>query len=148
MAVTAITLWAAYIVLDALLIVYVSAVLAIGFSPIVRGIERQKMLPIGSRRFPRWFAILFLYLAILGAAGFAIFLILPPLVDQAQSLWANAPQMFEKGQGFLIQKGWLKEHLTIRQAVEIAPGTGGDAVNKAASALPTSPAASSASSRS
>ena len=134
-AVTGITLWAAYIVLDALLIVYVSAVLAIGFSPIVRGIERQKMLPIGSRRFPRWFAILFLYLAILGAAGFAIFLILPPLVDQAQSLWANAPQMFEKGQGFLIQKGWLKEHLTIRQAVEIAPGTGGDAVNKVASAL-------------
>jgi len=134
-AVTGITLWAAYIVLDALLIVYVSAVLAIGFSPIVRGIERQKMLPIGSRRFPRWFAILFLYLAILGAAGFAIFLILPPLVDQAQSLWANAPQMFEKWQGFLIQKGWLKEHLTIRQAVEIAPGTGGDAVNKVASAL-------------
>ena len=36
---------------------YVSGLLAIGFSPIVRLIERQKVLPIG-RRLPRWLAIL------------------------------------------------------------------------------------------
>jgi predicted PurR-regulated permease PerM len=134
-AVTGIILWCAYIVRHALLLIYVSGVLAIGFSPIVRAIERQKMLPIGSRRFPRWFAILVLYLAILGTVGLALFLIFPTLVDQAQALWHNAPAMFEKGQQFLIDRGWLKEHLTIREAVERAPGTGGDAVTKVAGAV-------------
>jgi predicted PurR-regulated permease PerM len=133
--VTGLILWSAYIVRDALLIIYVSSVLAIGFSPIVRAIERQKLLPIGTRRFPRWLAILVLYLAILGTIGLALFLIFPPLVDQAQALWHKAPQMFEQGQQFLITKGWLSEHLTIREAVERAPGTGGDAVTKVAGAV-------------
>jgi predicted PurR-regulated permease PerM len=134
-AITVIVVWAAIIVRDALLIVYVSGVLAIGFSPIVRVIERQKILPIGSRRFPRWLAILVLYIAILGTISLALFLIFPPLVDQAQALWHKAPEMFEHGQQFLISKGWLKEHLTIREAVERAPGTGGDAVGKVAGAV-------------
>jgi predicted PurR-regulated permease PerM len=134
-ALAGILLWAAYIVRDALLVIYVSGVLAIGFSPIVRVIERQKLLPIGSARFPRWLAILVLYLAILGTIGLAIFLIFPPLVEQAQALWVKAPQLFDQGQQFLISKGWLKEHLTIREAVERAPGTSGDAVGKVASAV-------------
>jgi predicted PurR-regulated permease PerM len=134
-ALTGIVLWAAYVVRDALLIVYVSGVLAIGFSPIVRVIERQKLLPIGSRRFPRWLAILVLYLAILGTIGLALFLIFPALVDQAQALWQKAPQIFEHGQQFLITKGWLKEHLTVSEAVARAPGAGGDAVGKVAKAV-------------
>jgi predicted PurR-regulated permease PerM len=105
-------------------------VLAIGFSPIVRVIERQKLLPIGSARFPRWLAILILYLAILGTIALALFLIFPPLVDQGQALWNHAPEMFDKAQQFLIDRGWLKEHITIREAVERAPGSGGDAVTK------------------
>ena len=39
-ALTATVLWAAYVVRDALIIVYVSVLLAMGFSPIVRMIER------------------------------------------------------------------------------------------------------------
>ena len=54
--------WCAYLVRDVLLLIYVSGLLAIGFSPIVRLIERQKVLPIGTQRFPRWLAILVLYL--------------------------------------------------------------------------------------
>lgn len=134
-ALTAIILWCAFIVRDALLIVYVSSVLAIGFSPIVRVIERQKLLPIGSTRFPRWLAILILYLAILGTVGLTLFLIFPPLVQQGQALWDKAPEMFDRGQEFLINKGWLKEHLTIREAVARAPGgAGGDAVARVAGA--------------
>ena len=53
-ALTVIVLWAAYQVRTVLLIVYISGLLAVGFSPIVRLIERQKLLPIGPRRFPRW----------------------------------------------------------------------------------------------
>jgi predicted PurR-regulated permease PerM len=130
-----IVLWSAYLVRDALLIIYVSGLLAIGFSPIVRIIERQKVLPIGSRRFPRWFAILILYLAILGAVALVMFLVFPPLVRQGQSLWEQTPVMFEKAQQFLINKGWLKEHLTLREAVARAPGTGGDAVGRVAGAI-------------
>jgi predicted PurR-regulated permease PerM len=120
-------MWAAYIVRDALLIVYVSGLLAIGFSPIVRIIERQKVVPIGGR-LPRWLAILILYVLILGTITLVMVLIVPPLVRQAQALWEKIPDMFEKGQQYLMSKGLLKEHLTIREAVERAPGTGGDAV--------------------
>jgi len=66
-ALAVILLWAAYLVRGVLLLLYISGLLAIGFSPIVRIIERQTLLPIGTRRFPRWLAILILYLAILGA---------------------------------------------------------------------------------
>ena len=41
---------------------------------IVRVIERQKLLPIGSARFPRWLAILILYLAILGTVALVLLL--------------------------------------------------------------------------
>ena len=64
-ALAGILLWCAYIVRHALLIIYVSGLFAIGFSPIVRVIERQQVLPIG-KRLPRWLAILILYVAILG----------------------------------------------------------------------------------
>src|SRR5207245_2700101 len=88
-ALTVIALWCAYIVRDVLLIVYVSGLLAIGFSPIVRVIERQKLLPVGSTRFPRWLAILVLYIAIIGSIALVASLIFPPLVRQARSLWAQ-----------------------------------------------------------
>jgi predicted PurR-regulated permease PerM len=128
-------LWAAYVVRDALLIVYASAVLAIGFSPIVRVIEKQKLLPIGSARFPRWLAILVLYLAILGTIAFAVSLVFPTLVQQAQAMWEKTPELFERGQQFLITKGFLKEHLTMGEAVARAPGGGGDAAGKVVGAL-------------
>ena len=66
-ALAAIVVWCAFLVRDVLLMVYVSGLLAIGFSPIVRLIERQKVLPIGTRRFPRWLAIFILYIVIRSA---------------------------------------------------------------------------------
>jgi predicted PurR-regulated permease PerM len=136
-ALTAILLWAAYLVRDVLLLLYISGLLAIGFSPIVRLIERQKVLPIGTQRFPRWLAILVLYIFILGTLTALGFLIVPPLVDQAQQLWVVLPELFEKGQQFLIDKGLLNDHLTWRQAVERAPigEQGGQAVSTVFSAL-------------
>lgn len=127
-ALAVILMWAAFLVRDVLLLLYISGLLAIGFSPIVRLIERQKVLPIGSRRFPRWLAILVLYLAVLGVFGLVIALVAPPLADQAQQLWAAKDEMFEKAQQFLISKGWLREHLTFSQAVARAPGVGGSEV--------------------
>lgn len=125
LALAVVLLWAAYLVRDILLLLYISGLLAIGFSPIVRLIERQKVLPIGTRRFPRWLAILILYLVIIGTLTGIGFMIVPPLVDQAQQFWTALPGMFERAQVFLIRRGLLNEHLTLREAVQRAPGGGG-----------------------
>lgn len=124
-ALAVVLLWSAYLVRDVLLLIYISGLLAIGFSPIIRLIERQKVLPIGTQRFPRWLAILVLYVFILGTLTGIGFMVIPPLVDQAQQFWTALPAMFEKAQTFLLQKGFLKEHLTLREAVERAPGARG-----------------------
>jgi predicted PurR-regulated permease PerM len=124
-ALAAVLVWCAFLVRDVLLIIYVSGLLAIGFSPIVRLIERQKVLPIGTRRFPRWLAILALYVVILGTLTGVGFAIIPPLVDQGSQLWTQLPDMFNRGQDFLIAKGILKEHLTWQQVVARAPDRGG-----------------------
>jgi predicted PurR-regulated permease PerM len=123
---TVIILWAAYQVRGVLLLIYVSGLLAIGFSPIVRLIERQKMLPIGPRRFPRWVAILTLYLFIIGAITAIGFAVLPPLIQQAQELGREIPGMFAKSQQWLMDKGLLTQELTWRQAVERADVSSGE----------------------
>ncbi len=134
-AVAIILLYATYLVRKVLLLVYCSVLLAIGFSPIVRLIEKQKVLPVGSTRFPRWLAILVLYLAIIGFVALAGVLIFPPLVHQARSLWAALPNMFERGQQFLLTRGWINEHLTLQDLVARAPGSGGDAAGAVFGAL-------------
>ena len=131
--------WAMYQVRAVLLLVYTSLLLATGFGPIVRGLERQRLLPVGTRRLPRWLAILTVYLAIIGgvvAIGFAVF---PPLVSQARDLAKGAPAMIDRGQEYLIHKGLLDHKLTLQEAVQHAPGqvagVGGDAVTTVAGAV-------------
>ena len=85
-ALAVVVMWAAYFVRDVLLLLYISGLLAIGFSPIVRLIERQKLTPHRHHAIPRWLAILILYLAILGSIALVITLVFPPLSDQAQQL--------------------------------------------------------------
>jgi predicted PurR-regulated permease PerM len=122
-------IWAAFLVREVLLLIYMSGLLAIGFSPIVRLIERQRALPIGTRRFPRWLAILILYLFIIGVLIGIGFLIVPPIVHQGRQLWGAIPEMYDRAQAFLIQKGLLTESLTMQEAVARAPvSKGGDAV--------------------
>jgi predicted PurR-regulated permease PerM len=120
-ALTVVLLWAAYLVRGVLLLLYVSGLLAIGFSPIVRVIERQRALPMGFRRLPRWLAILILYVAILGTLAAIGALVFPPLIEQAQQLWTAMPKMFDQAQDWLIARGVLNEHLTLREAVERTP---------------------------
>ena len=128
-ALTAIVLWAAYNVRNVLLILYISGLLAIGFSPIVRLIEKQKLSPVGRTRFPRWAAILVLYLFIIGALVGIGMLAIPPIVEQGRQLAEAVPGMFERGLRFLIDRGILRERLTWQQVVERAPvGGGGEAV--------------------
>ena len=126
---TGIIAWSAYLVRDVLLLLYVSGLLAVGFSPIVRLIEKQKLLPIGHARFPRWLAILVLYLVIIGTLVGIGMLAVPPMVEQGKQLWESRFDMFERGQQFLLDRGLLTRHFTMREAVAKAPvGGEGDAL--------------------
>ncbi|HXW06586.1 MAG TPA: AI-2E family transporter [Vicinamibacterales bacterium] len=116
-----VVLWAAYQARRVLLLLYISGLLAVGFSPIVRLIERQSVLPIGSRRFPRWLAILLLYLVIIGAVVGVGFVIVPPLVEQGRELAAELPEMFDRAQAFLVSQGLLDHPLSVREAFQRAP---------------------------
>lgn len=118
-------LWAAR---AALMLIYVSALIAMGFSPLVVLIE-QRRASDGHRRIPRWLAILAIYLAVVGAFAIVALLVVPPLVAQAVALWAKVPTELNRFQTFLIQYHLMTHRITLEQAVQSAPtGTGGNAV--------------------
>ena len=123
-------LYAIYLIRDVLLLLYVSGIFALGFSPIVRWIERQRLLSIGGR-LPRWLAILILYIVILGAIAGVCALIFPPLIEQARGFWAQLPDLLARGQSFLIDRGFLQRQLSMQELLQRAPGgSGGDTVGR------------------
>lgn len=123
-ALAAALLWAAYLVRAELLLIYISGLLAMGFSPMVRMIERQKLLPIGTRRFPRWLAILVLYVVILGTLVGIGVMVIRPLAEQSRELWRALPDMTARAQQYLIDRGIIDHQMGLREAVGKAPTAG------------------------
>jgi predicted PurR-regulated permease PerM len=104
----------------ALMLVYVSALIAMGFSPIVKVIERAR--PGSDERVvPRWLAILLVYLVIVAVFVLLGLLVVPPLVAQAASLWERAPVEFDKAQRWLLGHHMMTRRVTFEQAVANAP---------------------------
>ena len=130
LALAVIVLWCAYLVRGALLLIYVSGLLAIGLSPLVRLLERQRILPIGPRRLPRWGAVLLVYAAIGSVLMLVGSVVFPPLVHQAQSLWTQIPGMFDRSQQFLINHGWIHQKLTLTEALQHAPSGSTETVGR------------------
>ena len=130
---------ALYQVRTVLMLVYVSALLAIGLAPIVRVVERQKVLPVGTRTFPRWLAILTLYVALLVTVIGIGFAAVPPLIKQGQALVKQLPEQFARAQQFLIERGLIDHEFTMTEALKRAPsgmlGAGGDAVSTVVTAV-------------
>ncbi len=120
--------WALYLVRQVLVLIYVSVLLAIGFNPVVRLIESQSALQIGTR-VPRWLAILIVYLAILVVFAAVLFVIVPPFVTQAREFAIHLPQLVERGQRGLVARGILTQWKSFGEIVEQAPG-GGDVVGR------------------
>jgi predicted PurR-regulated permease PerM len=118
-------LWAAR---EALMLLYVSALIAMGFSPLVKLIERPRRRG-GHRGVPRWLAILVIYAAIVAVVVLIGLMVIPPLVAQAESLWARLPEEFNKLQTFLINHKLMTHPVTLEEAVQSAPsGASGNAV--------------------
>jgi predicted PurR-regulated permease PerM len=129
--------WALYLARDAILIIYISGLLAIGFGPLVHAIEHQRTVPIG-KRLPRWLAILVVYLVIVGVLTLVGLLVIPPLMAQVQELWIRLPDWLDRGQTFLMRHGLLSHPLTLEEAVRNAPaGSQGNAMGTVAMALRT-----------
>jgi len=125
-------LWAAR---EALLLIYISALIAMGFSPLVHLIE-QPRLGSGRLRVPRWLAILAIYVAIVSTIVLIGLMVVPPLVAQAASLWEMLPREFNRFQSFLIRYKLMTRPITLAQAVQNAPdGTGTNAVGTVLVAL-------------
>jgi predicted PurR-regulated permease PerM len=126
LALTIVLLWTFYLIRDALLLIYIAALVAIGFAPVVATIERRRVA--GRRRLPRWGAILVVYVTLIGALVAVGMLVIPPLVEQARALWAALPMLLERGQLWLIDRGLLTEQLSVRDAVQQTGAGGTDAV--------------------
>jgi predicted PurR-regulated permease PerM len=119
------TLWAAR---EALLLVYISALIAMGFSPLVKLIERPRSA-VGPRRVPRWLAILVIYAAIVIVVALVGLMVIPPLVVQGTAFWARLPAEFNRLQTFLIQHKLMTRPISFEEAVQNAPsGSGSNAV--------------------
>jgi predicted PurR-regulated permease PerM len=112
--------WLLFLVRSTLITVYISALFAMGISPLVRVIERPRVTWL-SNRLPRWLAILLIYAAIIGAIVGLAAIVFPPLVQQFEELWRTLPSRVEQGQDFLIRRGILRDRITLCEAVQQAP---------------------------
>lgn len=126
LVVTAALAWTLYLVRDALLFIYISALVAIGLSPLIDTAEQR--VRFRHRRLPRWAAILAIYCCILGILVGVGLLVIPPLVSQAHALWSALPSIIERGQGWLISRGVLSPGTSPSEVIRQSPIGGADAV--------------------
>ena len=133
LALTVALLWATYLVREALLLIYISTLVAIGFGPIVSAIERRRLA--GQHRLPRWAAILVIYVALIGSIVAVGIMIVPPLVEQERDFWTELPSLMRRGQDWLIDRGLLAQQISPREAFEQTAGARSDAVGTVVGAI-------------
>jgi predicted PurR-regulated permease PerM len=117
--------WALWEVRNALVLVYITALVAIGLSPLVNAIERKRFI---RQRVPRWVAILVIYLAVVGSIIGAAILVIPPIVMQARELAMEFPRLMHQGQQWLINHGLLAREITAQEAVQTASSGAPDTI--------------------
>jgi predicted PurR-regulated permease PerM len=127
---------AVFLARDALILIYASALIALGFGPVVRAIEHQRFIPVVTTRLPRWLVILAVYLVIIGVLVGVAAMVIPAFVDQAQELWRDLPSQFNRVQTYLIRWGVIGRRITLEEAVQSVPA-GGSTTAAAASAVGT-----------
>ena len=109
-----------YLARQALLLIYLSALIAIGLAPLVRLLERRGLWRGGSM--PRWAAVGVVYLTVGTVWLLVLLLIVPTLITQAQDLARNAPGLMHDAQRWLIARGLLVRELTFGEVVRETPG--------------------------
>lgn len=116
-------MWALYLARDAVLLIYVSVLFAIGLSPGVRFFERRRLWQLAGPRASHLLAISAVYVAILGAFAAIGIAVVPPLLEQATELSSRVPEMIDAVQTFLIEHGFTNRRVTFLEALEQTPAT-------------------------
>ncbi len=81
-------LWLAYYILDVLILLFVVVMLTVALEPIVTKITLWGV--------PKVLSILIVFIVLVATFGLAVYIIIPPLVEQVQSLANNAPIYIDK----------------------------------------------------
>ena len=123
-AIAGVLMWALYLVRSQILLIYVSALFATGLAPLVRMIERQRVLRIGKRRLPRGAAILVIYATVLGLLAALAAAVVPPLVDQGRQLWTDLPERLDLLQQKLVEWGVIPVGTSFPELLKQAPISG------------------------
>lgn len=135
-AVAIVLMWALYQVRSQILLIYVSALFATGLAPLVRMIERKRILLAGKRHIPRSAAILAIYGTVIGLLTALAAVVVPPLVKQAQQLWTDLPARLELLQQKLVEWGLVPTGTSLADLLKQAPVSGSaDAVTTVLIAL-------------
>ena len=135
LVITIALMWALYLVRSQLLLLYVAGLFATGLAPLVRMIERQRILPIGTKRLPRAAAILVIYAAVLGTIAGIGAAVVPPMVRQSQEFWKALPQLIDQAQARLVSWGLISADASYKELLEQAPTGSGDLVTMIIAAL-------------
>ena len=133
LALTVAGVWTLYLVRGTLLLIYMSALVAIGLAPLVAIIQRRPLLR--RRGLPRWVAILIIYVCLLASLVGVGLLVIPPLVDQARGFGSALPGMLHQSQQWLIDRGILVRELSVREAMEQSQVGSSDAVGTLVAAV-------------
>jgi predicted PurR-regulated permease PerM len=80
-------LWLLYFLRGVLIILFFSIILMAAFNPLVDRLQRWKI--------PRVLSIILIYILIFGAFGFAVAGVIPPLIDQTQTLFSRFPSYLQ-----------------------------------------------------
>jgi predicted PurR-regulated permease PerM len=133
LAVTVFIAWALWEVRNALLLIYISALIAIGLSPLVNELERKRFL---RQRVPRWAAILVIYVCIVAALLAVAAMVIPAVVMQARDLAREFPRLLHQAQQWLIGHGVLTREISAAEAVQqTAPSAAQDTLGLVANAV-------------
>jgi predicted PurR-regulated permease PerM len=114
-------LWTMFLARHVLLILYISIVLAIGFSPAVRWLERRRFAGGRRWRLPRWAAILVLYMAMVALVIGCAAIVLPPILAQATDLWLNMPGYVDRLQRTLVRWRLITHRYTWSEVLKNSP---------------------------
>lgn len=126
-------LYGLYLARQALLLVYLSALLAIGLAPLVALLQRPRP---GKRRrsLPRTAAVLLVFACVVALGVAAGLLVVPTLVEQAQGLAERLPELLHRTQTWLVGHGLLARELSMQELVSQAP-VGSDAMGAVVSTV-------------
>jgi predicted PurR-regulated permease PerM len=114
--------WVLYQVRTVLLLLYVSTLLAIGFSPVVRWLERRRYYAGNRRkRLPRWAAILVLYVGLIALMSGVLAVIIPPFVGQVVDLWGALPSYVDQLQKTLVRYRLITPRWTWSELLKSLP---------------------------